>query len=694
MGVDVQKEMRLNAVSHIIARDVDDKSSKKLEHARKPDWAATISIVNCKWIYDCIRQWKMLPSGAYMCNCSDAEANSWHGKISAVGKQQADSRALGDTAKVALVVPSAVLISPLQGTTANAVLGQMPSGTPVATAQPEKAAAVPMPATAAAPAAAVAQHLGSALKVSKPFRSTATPSGLGTGLGTGPSSNKRQVVRDPVLLQPDSAEDLAARPDRESIGGTQGAITGLTHLALQKHNQDLHLRTGASGELLDLHRGGEALEPEELVGRAVQQQFEEGLFKGIVKKYNKKHRWFLIEYEDGDRQDLTWKELQPIMLPDVLVRDPEAPSAHPAKPKRKLQKVNTHTRDLQARPTASDALTASPAATAVLPSAHQAAARVRKSAKASSVASAAAKGKAAKAASAAAGKGKRARRHSSQDDEEAVLADEPIRSNTPAGARANAGNSPWSTSKKKGKAVLALGSMHTRDQQVYFSKLTKIGVPCVTHKQCPGWKSSITHVVLPSLLRSVKSLAGMAGGCWILHADFVDACASAEALVEPDEFELEGGSELISAHAPRHWRERHAVQGVGAFHSLQVLMYGACDKPGPAREDIATIIQSGGGTVTKCEKPCNTLTKAIARGTHLAIMSTDRTAADPGVKQLLKARVPCASARFVVEWLAHPEQELSDYLLFDSEIEWASELVSAAAACVAAVKPHKMSPQI
>jgi len=37
MGVDVQKEMRLNAVSHIIARDVDDKSSKKLEHARK--WA-------------------------------------------------------------------------------------------------------------------------------------------------------------------------------------------------------------------------------------------------------------------------------------------------------------------------------------------------------------------------------------------------------------------------------------------------------------------------------------------------------------------------------------------------------------------------------------------------------------------------------------------------------------------------------
>ncbi len=105
-------------------------------------------------------------------------------------------------------------------------------------------------------------------------------------------------------------------------------------------------------------------------------------------------------------------------------------------------------------------------------------------------------------------------------------------------------------------------------------------------------------------------------------------------------------------------------------------------------------MQSGGGTVTKCEKPCNTLTKAIARGTHLAIMSTDRTAADPGVKQLLKAQVPCASAHFVVEWLAHPAQELSDYLLFDSQIEWAPGLVTAAAARVPAVKPHQMSPQI
>ena len=34
MGVDVQKEMRLASATHIIAQDVDDKPSKKLQHAR------------------------------------------------------------------------------------------------------------------------------------------------------------------------------------------------------------------------------------------------------------------------------------------------------------------------------------------------------------------------------------------------------------------------------------------------------------------------------------------------------------------------------------------------------------------------------------------------------------------------------------------------------------------------------------
>ena len=47
------------------------------------------------------------------------------------------------------------------------------------------------------------------------------------------------------------------------------------------------------------------------------------------------------------------------------------------------------------------------------------------------------------------------------------------------------------------------------------------------------WDQRITYVILPTLVRSVKSLAGMAGGRWILQPAFIQACASAESLVEP-----------------------------------------------------------------------------------------------------------------------------------------------------------------
>ena len=48
-----------------------------------------------------------------------------------------------------------------------------------------------------------------------------------------------------------------------------------------------------------------------------------------------------------------------------------------------------------------------------------------------------------------------------------------------------AGNSPWASGGSPERPLLVLGSMHTREQQANTAKLTKIGVPCLTHKQCP-----------------------------------------------------------------------------------------------------------------------------------------------------------------------------------------------------------------
>lgn len=83
----------------------------------------------------------------------------------------------------------------------------------------------------------------------------ATPAGLGAGLGT----SKQRLSRGQTLqasLPPAAAADVDAasamedeQHGRESLGGTQGAITGLTHMALQKHNDAMPAASaGASVE--------------------------------------------------------------------------------------------------------------------------------------------------------------------------------------------------------------------------------------------------------------------------------------------------------------------------------------------------------------------------------------------------------------------------------------------------------------
>ncbi len=84
--------------------------------------------------------------------------------------------------------------------------------------------------------------------------------------------SKRRKVSDAEGRIAASVQQAAAHMDQD-VTDMEEARQVLCPLA------DRALNHRASGELLDLHRGGEALEREELVGRAVQQQFEEGFFK-------------------------------------------------------------------------------------------------------------------------------------------------------------------------------------------------------------------------------------------------------------------------------------------------------------------------------------------------------------------------------------------------------------------------------
>lgn len=98
------------------------------------------------------------------------------------------------------------------------------------------------------------QQPKSGWKSSSTARTVPTPVGLGAGLGCSkqkPSSCSLQAsLPQPAAAELDAATAVEDEPHgRESLGGTQGAITGLTHMALQKHNDAMPAASaGASVE--------------------------------------------------------------------------------------------------------------------------------------------------------------------------------------------------------------------------------------------------------------------------------------------------------------------------------------------------------------------------------------------------------------------------------------------------------------
>ena len=189
------------------------------------------------------------------------------------------------------------------------------------------------------------------------------------------------------------------------------------------------------------------------------------------------------------RQDLTWKELQPILVqsePAQTAAQPVHPTA--AKNKRKLQQPATHTQQLTTQQPAVPAINAGKPAGRDTTQPRSGDPRANLSGETAEALEAPAQAPA----KVHAKKSKavpRSHRQSmsggdSPTDDEAVLANESTRADTPAGGRAAAGNSPWGAGQREERVLVALGGMHSHEQQACMAKLAKIGVSCISHKQC------------------------------------------------------------------------------------------------------------------------------------------------------------------------------------------------------------------
>ncbi|KAK9811029.1 hypothetical protein WJX73_007693 [Symbiochloris irregularis] len=227
------------------------------------------------------------------------------------------------------------------------------------------------------------------------------------------------------------------------------------------------------------------------------------------------------------------------------------------------------------------------------------------------------------------------------------------------------------------RPVVALSNMHTDERGRCTDIIRSLGVSCTPSGR---WEMGVSHLVLPKLVRNVQVLAAMACGCWVLSWSYLTACERYHQWVEPDEHELqEGVGGCVSPGVPRHWRLRLQEMGTRAFHGLVVVILGVlADKhEHPDNKDIRNIIIAGGGTV---------IASARVLHTHIdfAVVRSGASRSDVGVQKLLKAKVPCVTREYVIDWLAHPWNELGDHVLFGGKVE---------GALLAAQKARAVSPE-
>lgn len=175
----------------------------------------------------------------YKQNCSNVEAMAWQGDP--MSKQSAFPSA--PTATVVAVASHSVANGVQTGMAADPP-GQARGAKQLLSQHLVSSCLKPLCSPAVSGGGQQDQAPKSGWKGGRASRTLPTPTGLGAGLSIGkqmPSSFALQAsLPQPAEAAPDDATAVGeVLHGRESLGGTQGAITGLTHMALQKHTDAL-----------------------------------------------------------------------------------------------------------------------------------------------------------------------------------------------------------------------------------------------------------------------------------------------------------------------------------------------------------------------------------------------------------------------------------------------------------------------
>ena len=186
----------------------------------------------------------------------------------------------------------------------------------------------------------------------------------------------------------------------------------------------------------------------------------------------------------------------------------------------------------------------------------------------------------------------------------AITASQPVVEAAPAAPAVAAPPSPRRPStapRPSRRPFFAVGGLHSADAAAAVASLRRLGVTAEGGAAAHAWRTGTTHVLEPTLRRSLKTLAAMAAGAWVLDARYAADSAAAGRLLPEGRYELVADSGgRISRRAPAHWRRRAAADGGGgAFAGLTAAVLPGVAPKGahPNKEDLEAVLSAGGATL-------------------------------------------------------------------------------------------------
>ncbi|KAL5983585.1 hypothetical protein ACLOJK_017673 [Asimina triloba] len=200
-------------------------------------------------------------------------------------------------------------------------------------------------------------------------------------------------------------------------------------------------------------------------------------------------------------------------------------------------------------------------------------------------------------------------------------------------------------------------------------------IRCLKGRLCRDshqWSYQATHLIVPDpIKRTEKFFAAASAGRWILKADYLTDSSQAGGFLaeEPFEWHMSSLSEdgAINLEAPRRWRLLRQRTGHGAFHGMQIVIYGDCIAP--SLDTMKRVVKAGGGSILATSPPYNRFLKS---GVDFAVISPGTPPVDCWVQQFLRHEIPCILADCLVEYVCKPGYSLDKHVLYNTQT-WAEK---------------------